>query len=94
MLAHRDRRGARLAGRGLAVDCETNLPFEVLFRLQNIFLVLRIRSMFCEIRKRTFFWFCELTEFAELFWKFQIILQNNFQNPEPKKFRTKKKALQ
>jgi hypothetical protein len=60
-----DRRGARLAGRGLAVDSETNLQFEVLFRSRNIFLVLRIDSMFCEFQNRTFFWFCELFKFAE-----------------------------
>jgi hypothetical protein len=53
---------------------------------KNIFLVLRCSVNF---EKEHFF---GSANFA-LFWKFQINLQNNFQNPEPKKFRTKKKAL-
>jgi hypothetical protein len=90
MLAHRDWRGARLAGRGLAVDSETNLQFEVLFCSQNIFLFCEFIGSVLRIRKRTFFWFCKLFLVV-----LKIVLEISliFRTIEPKKFRTKKKAL-
>jgi hypothetical protein len=50
-----NRDARRLAGRGLAVDSETNLQFEVLFCSQNIFGSANSLVLFCEFEKEHFF---------------------------------------